>query len=237
MDQPYKEYDYNPYNLPQDLLAATGLAIACASQTEDIVSMAVAGCAGVNSAYGGAIITHMTMPLRLSILRSTAEIRLDDLDALDELDDIIELIEDAFEKRNAIAHHLWARDPETNAIYLQKAKARISYQIDLLPITVDQVKADAALIYEVGMRLMAFLRLHKLLPPIPDRLDRAHKLKAARKNVERNSAEFRFSAGAPVGSTGSFPRRRHHYSLGLWQRYIWRCVFLTNYACGVPVRA
>jgi hypothetical protein len=52
MSDPFKKYDFNPHNLPQNLQAAIGLMTACAAQTESIVEMAIAGCLGVDSEYG-----------------------------------------------------------------------------------------------------------------------------------------------------------------------------------------
>src|SRR5438309_577675 len=135
-----KEYDFDPRNLPKDLLAAIGLAITSSAQTEGIVEMLIAGCVGVDSEYGGATPTHMTMHLRFSVLRSDAEIRIDDVDALDELDELIEHADDAFTKRNAIAHHAWCRDPKTEEVFTVKQTARVSFQMDLIPMSIDQVK-------------------------------------------------------------------------------------------------
>src|SRR5882724_10094125 len=106
-------YDFDPRNLPQDLLAAIGLMTTSAAYTESCVDEAIAGCLGVDYEYGQAVTTHMTMPLRFSVLKSAAEIRIDDVDALDRLDDLVDRIERAFEKRNAIVHHVLCRDPKT----------------------------------------------------------------------------------------------------------------------------
>ena len=97
---------------------------ACAAQTESIVEMAIAGCLRVDSEYGRAVTTHTTMPLRFSVLRSTAEIHIDDLDALDHLDVLLETIEAAFIKRNAVVHHSWCRDPLTDAVFTVEETAR-----------------------------------------------------------------------------------------------------------------
>ncbi len=97
-------YDFDPHNLPQKLLAAIGLALTSYAQTERMVQDAIAGCLGVDTEYGAAATTHMAMPLRFSVLKSVAEIRIDDLDALDELDELISKVEDAANRRNAIAH-------------------------------------------------------------------------------------------------------------------------------------
>ena len=66
-------YDYDPRNLPQEVLAAIGLAVTSSAQTEDIMEFAIHGCIGIDSEYGRAITTHMPAPLRFSVLRSVAE--------------------------------------------------------------------------------------------------------------------------------------------------------------------
>lgn len=74
-----KEYDFDPRNLPKELLAAIGLATASASQTESLVEMAIDGCASLAVEFTAPTTTHMAAPLRDSVLRSAAEIRIDDL--------------------------------------------------------------------------------------------------------------------------------------------------------------
>lgn len=176
-----KEYDFNPYNLPQELMVAIGLVTANAAQTESVIEWAIAGCLGVDTEYGAAATTHMPMPLRFSILRSVAEIRIDDLDALDELDDLLEQAEKAYDKRNQTVHHPWCRDPISNNLFRYKETSRQRYVIDLVPVTVDQVKADALFIYKAGMDLMSFLLARKLIPPPTPVRPRWHKSKAERK--------------------------------------------------------
>ena len=90
-------YDFDPRNLPEEFLTQIGLAITCASQTEDMFAMAIMGCAGLDSEYGGAVTTHMTMPLKFSVLRSVAEIRLE-VGQLDQLDDLLEDVDAAMNK-------------------------------------------------------------------------------------------------------------------------------------------
>jgi hypothetical protein len=187
----YKEYDWDPRNLPQKLLAAIGLATASAAQTENLVEMTIAGCLGVDTEYGKAVTTHMAMPLRFSALRASAEIRIEDLDALDQLDNLLEVIEEAFEKRNGIVHHSWCCDPDTGEVFTVKETARTSVRSDLIPMSVNGVKADALFIYDAGMRLMSFMRDHGLLPKLPPLRSRAHKSKAARK--KRREAKLRTS--------------------------------------------
>jgi len=175
------EYDFDPHNLPQEYLVAIGLAVASSAQTEKIIEMAIAGCLGVDAEYGAAVTTHMTAPLRFGVLRSVAEIRIDDLDALDELDDLLAEAETAAAKRNAIAHHGWCRNPKTKEVFTVKEVARTSYSTDLIPMPIDRVKADAEFIYQIGMKLMVFMKVNGILPePTPER-NRFHKTKPERK--------------------------------------------------------
>lgn len=182
---PSKEYDFDPRNLPPELLNAIGLAIASFAQTEQIMESAIAGCLGIDSEYGAAITTHMPAPLRFSVLKSVAEIRIDDLDVLDELDELLVELEIAFNKRNDLAHNQWCRDPITGDLFTVKEKARKRYEMDLLPMTIDGVKSDALLIYQTGMDFMTFLVAHNLFPKLPPVRPREHKSKAARK-IRRN---------------------------------------------------
>lgn len=177
-----KIYDFDPRNLPQELLAAIGLMTASAAQTEDCVEAAIAGCLGVDFEYGKAVTVHMATPLRDSVLRSVAEIKINDLDALDHLDRLLDTIKEGNDKRNAVIHHAWCRDPETGAVFTHKETSRARYESDLIEMSVDQVKRDALFVYDAGMALYTFLILHKLIPSFPpEGRFRGHKSKAARK--------------------------------------------------------
>jgi hypothetical protein len=176
------EYDFDPRNLPQEVLAAIGLAVASSAQLEYVIQSGIAGCAGVDFEYGAAITTHMTMPLRDSVLRSVAEIRIENLDDLDTLDDHLDKVDEALKRRNALVHHSWLRDPKTGAIYTLKEVARTRYEMDLIPMSIDKIKEDALFIYDVGANLYDFFVARGLLPAVPSASrPRHHKSKAARK--------------------------------------------------------
>jgi hypothetical protein len=180
--KPSKIYDFDPRNLSQELLAAIGLMTTSAAQTEGCVEAAIAGCLKVDFEYGKAITTHMSVPLRDSVLRSVAEIKIDNLDTLDELDRLLDTINEAYAKRNAIVHHAWCRDPDTGAVFTHKETSRARFESDLIPMSVNQVKRDALFVYDAGMALYTFLIVQKLLPSFPpDGRFRGHKSKAARK--------------------------------------------------------
>ena len=176
-----ESYDWNPYNLPDGLMKAIGTAMAAASQTESILNMAIMGCVGVDSEYGMALTAHMAVPLKFSILKSVAEIKIDDLDALDELDVILEKIDQAIGKRNAIAHDGFARIERTGQLIRTSYEARTRLEVEIVPVTIFEIEADARAIYDAGLALMKFLGNRGLLAPIPAPRPRAHKSKAARK--------------------------------------------------------
>jgi hypothetical protein len=178
---PLKGYDFDPRNLPQDLLAAIGLAIASGSQTEMVMSLAIGGCLGVDAEYAMAVTTHMTLPLKFSVLRSVAEIRIDSLDDLDELDRLLENIDKALGKRHAVAHDRWCRDPSDNKLLRVKQVARTRLEGDVIAVTAKDILGDASLIYQAGMDLLSFIRSRNLAPHIPPLRPRAHKSKALRK--------------------------------------------------------
>jgi hypothetical protein len=178
----FKEYDFDPQNLPQDLLVSIGLMTTSSAQTESCVEAAIAGCLGVDFEYGNAITTHMAAPQRDSALRAVAEIGIDDPDALDELDLLLDAINTAFSKRNAVVHHTWCRDPETGALFTVKETARGRVETNLIAMSVEQVKSDALFVYQAGMNLYSFLIGHGLLPPTPPpNRFRGHKSRAERK--------------------------------------------------------
>jgi hypothetical protein len=173
-------YDFDPRNLPQDLLAAIGLMTTSAAHTESCVDEAIAGCLGIDYEFGQAVTTHMTMPLRFDVLRSAAELRIDDLDALDALDVLLGRLKEAFTKRNAVVHHMWCRDSETGNVVMVKETAREQVDVKSIYMSADQVKDDALFVYETGIALFSFLKAHNLLPPFPTAL-RPRKSKEERK--------------------------------------------------------
>jgi hypothetical protein len=177
---PIKIFDFDPRNLPQDLLAAIGLATASAAQTESFIQEAIGGCLEIDVEYAAAVTTHMNAPLRDSVLRSVAEIRIDDLDDLDELDRLLDQINVAFSKRNGLAHHTWCRDPDDGRVFTVKQTSRTRLEMDLIEMTVNHVKSDALFIYNAGVDLQKFLSTRGLLPTFPPERPRGHKSKAAR---------------------------------------------------------
>ncbi len=182
-------HEFNPYKIPREYLAAIGLVAACSAQTETVLKMLLGACIGVDMEYGSAVSCHMTAPLRDSVIRAAAEIRLDSTEALDELDALLDAVKSALDKRNDIVHHSLYRDVNTGEIFRVKETARGSVKVDVIPVTVDQIELDAKAIYDGGLAIMQFMMKHGLEPrPMPTR-PRGHKLRAARKAARKQSGK------------------------------------------------
>lgn len=159
--------DFEPANLQQDLLAAIGLMAACGSHTEDIIEMAIAGMLGIDGEQGYAVTAHMPAPLRFSVLKASAEIRLTNAAALDELDILLERIKAAQGPRNDVIHASWGRRRSTGETLLVRQEARTHVEVISRPVAVDQIKAEAILLYEAGIGLLRFLIALDLMPNLP----------------------------------------------------------------------
>jgi hypothetical protein len=157
-------FDRDPRKLPPDLLASIGLMATSAAMTENIVEIAVAGFLRVSTDYGLTLTPHMNMPLRLDVLKSAAEIRIDDLDVLDEFGELLGRIKEAFGKRNDVIHDLWFRNSHTGEVGRYQKKARGKLEMKFITTSADEVRRDALLVHEVGMELATFLRRHNLWP-------------------------------------------------------------------------
>src|SRR5258708_5762600 len=171
-------YDFDPRNLPTGIKAALGFVLASSAHTEQMIEAAIAGCLGLDVEYGAAVTTHMAFPLRMSALRSAAEIRLSVLQ-LDELDDILKEIGAAIDLRNATVQGKWCFEPSPGSVYNIKRSARISVQTGVVPQTVEKIESEALAIYEAGIRLWPFLLDNELAPPVPPHRPRGHKSQAA----------------------------------------------------------
>jgi hypothetical protein len=185
MARPAIIYDYNPFNLPSEILRAIGLVIASASQTEHVLNMALGGTLGLQQHYATALTIHMPIALKASALKSAAEFRLD-VDDLDALDLLLVEVDKAFGIRNHYAHHSFLVHPSNGEVYRQSESARVRLEMELVLLTVSQIESEAGFIYKAGMDLMQFLILKNLLPIlVSEPLDRDHKSPAARKKRRR----------------------------------------------------
>lgn len=167
MDTEPRNLDFDPRSLPAEYLSAIGLACACYAQTEDHIEMAIAGLLKVDCETGWAVTTHMTAPLRESVLKSLSDIRMENLETIERFDKLLADVNEAANRRNRIVHHLWCRDEKTGEVFQVRAQARTRVTADLKPVSLESIKADAEFIYSAGIELFRFLGTHGLLPAFP----------------------------------------------------------------------
>ena len=180
-------YDFDPNNLPKEYLEAIGLVIACASQTDVVMRDFVGALLKIDNAETVALGTHMSVPMKDDIIRSLTELNAPSASEVDEIDDLLDEIRDAFVMRNAIAHNGFAIHPESGEVLVMSEKARGSLQVELSPITVDQIRLGASRIYDAGMNLMTFMASRGIGPsfretPIREALKRKKKARAERRD-------------------------------------------------------
>jgi hypothetical protein len=159
--------DFSPFNLPHKYLAAIGLMSATASSTDAIVEMAIAIFLGIDAEQGWAVTAHMSAPQRESVLKSAAEIYLDDPDHLDRLDNLLAAIKTASQARNEMVHGSWCVRPSDKAVMLAKQQARTHVVVQLRPVPIAEIEKKAVALYHSGMDLMDFLLDLGLEPKMP----------------------------------------------------------------------
>jgi hypothetical protein len=185
--EPMVVYDFNPFNLPPDLLRAVGLITAAAAQNEHIVQQFVGALLGIDTLEMVAVTAHMSAPLKDDVARALIELNGGSAEIIDIVDDLLDDIEAAADKRNILVHNSFARHPETGEVLSFREKARGSLQVTLRPVSASEIEKDAAATYEVGMNLMRFMLAYGLKPvdrirPVHAPLDRRKKARQARKD-------------------------------------------------------
>jgi hypothetical protein len=159
-----KIYDFDPRNLPVELLHAIGLLTASSAHTESIVDRGIAGLLKLDWDLGLIVTTHLTMPQRFQMLETTAKRRITDSDLLREFEQHIKKLSEAFECRNRVVHQSWCRDPKTNDLYFIKTAARKELKMEVVGVAAQSVHADAQVMYQVGIDFLSFLGVNGMLP-------------------------------------------------------------------------
>ena len=181
-------YDFDPRNLPTEYLRAVGLVAMAAAQTESIVGQLIGALVRADNIETLALCAHMTGPLKDHVARSLLEMRAPHSGAVDDVDDLLDAIQEAMAKRNALVHNPLIRHPTKEQVFSHRLKARGSLQLELRPISVQEIEEEAALIYEAGIALGGYMLLHGLRPgdhpaPIREPLDRSKKAREKRRKL------------------------------------------------------
>ncbi|MBR0649023.1 hypothetical protein GXW78_05065 [Roseomonas terrae] len=157
-------YDFDPRNLPPELLRAVGLVVAASARTEAIVQTLIGGLLQIDEIEAIALSAHMSAPLRDQIARSLMEINAVSPSLVHEVDALLDVIGEAARRRNAIVHNSFVQNPDTGQILSLREAARGSLRVELKPVTVEEIEQEAALIYESGMALYEFMTLYEIFP-------------------------------------------------------------------------
>ena len=180
-------YDFNPNNLPPEYLAAIGLVVASASQTDHVMRDFIGSYLGIDMAESLALGAHMSTPMKDDIIRALVELNAPRASDVDDLDDILDRVREATARRNAVAHNAFARHPDTGQIFSLRERARGSLQVDLKPIEVAELKEVATEMYASGMALMEYMMARGIGPrgrdkPLHEPLNRGRKARQARRD-------------------------------------------------------
>lgn len=184
----YIEYDYDPMNLPQDVLQAIGLVIACAADAESGLDEAIAGLIGTDYERGKAISSHMNMPVKFGAVRSLAQTRFSGVLELDAINGILGELERSLAARNRYAHGVWATQKHDKTPVLIESKARNGVEVNVRIVDVAEVIEIAKGIKAASLSLVSFLNGANFVPDFPpiDR-PRGHYGKKAR-TAHRNQS-------------------------------------------------
>lgn len=157
-------YNFNPNDLPDEYLRATGLVVTSASQTEKIMRDFAGALLGIDNIESIAFGTHLSFPMKDNIIRAVVELNAPSASAVDTLDDILDEIENALLFRNVVAHSEFAIHPDNGDVYLMREKARGSLQVDFKPVKTEELLAAAERIYQAGLALQDYMTRSGLIP-------------------------------------------------------------------------
>lgn len=180
-------YDFDPNNLPPDYLAAIGLVVASASQTDHVMRDFIGSYLGIDIAESLALGAHMSTPMKDDIIRALVELNAPRACDVDELDDILDRVREATARRNSVAHNAFAKHPDTGQVFSLRERARGSLQVEMVPIEVAELKEIAAEVYAAGIALMEYMIARGIGPrermkPLREPLNRGRKARKARRD-------------------------------------------------------
>lgn len=181
-------YDFNPNSLPVELLQTIGLVTAASAQTEHVLGMLIGGLLNIDDVDTEALTAHMAIPLKDHVIRTLAELHAPTLEDLDLLDEILDKAKACFEARNLLVHNSFCIDPKTGEVLSLRARARGGLQVELKPVSIEEIKEQADALYKIGMDLMQFMisrglpRRHRQVP-LPATVKRSEKARAERRKV------------------------------------------------------
>ena len=150
-------YDFHPDNIPDEYLKAIGRIMLSAAQAEDCVRTAIGIFLKIDNIETLALTTQLSTPLKDKIIRAVAELNSASASMVDDLDDILDKISAGMERRNAVAHRSLCKHPESGEIFIWKEKVSGSIDLELRPITVEELNEIGNNLLEASHQLILFL--------------------------------------------------------------------------------
>lgn len=166
-------YDFDPRNLPPDLLRAIGLMAAASAQAEAAMQHLIGSLLRLDLLESLAVTAHMSAPLKDQVARTLIELSDAPTDVVDQLDDLLDALEAATRKRNVVVHNSCARHPVTGEVFSYRESARGSLQVSLQPVRIEEIEQDATQIFDAGLAIIEFMVAHGLGPTHPEGARRA----------------------------------------------------------------
>jgi hypothetical protein len=157
-------FEFDPHKLPNDYLKAIGLVIVAANETESVLREFIGALLGIDNIESVALCTQMPFSLKNQIARALNELKASSASELDSLDDILDRIDQAMDRRNAIAHSSFPIHPDTGQVFRFKEKARGALSADLIEVSAEEIAEIAKEIHEAGLALISFMIERNLGP-------------------------------------------------------------------------
>lgn len=178
-------YDFDPNNLPPEYLQAIGLVAMASASTDSVVGQFIGGLLKIDNIEALALTAHLNAPVMDHIARALIELNATDVRYVDEVDRLLDAVNEAQAKRNTILHNSLCIHPETGKVFSHRLKARGSLTLELQPISVDEILADAREIHLAGMAVQSFMAMFDADPilrnrPIHEPLNRTKKAREER---------------------------------------------------------
>ena len=182
-------YDFDPRNLPPELLQAIGLVATAAAQTEATLQDLIGGLLGLDNVQTLALTAQLSGMMKDHIGRALSELGAPTVAEVDALDNLLDRVNSAMEKRNTLLHNQLYRHPETGEVSSMRTSARGSLQMKLTPLVIADVERDAAEIYDAGIAVMEFMMQRGIVPrirnaPMREPINRSRKARAERGNLK-----------------------------------------------------
>ena len=127
------------------------------SQLDYALHAAITSLAGLTEETGLAVTTHIAFPVKMGILRSLIDLKLEDGEVRTELLALVDRAADGNARRNGIIHDSWAVRND-GAEFRVATKARGKLSMTSTEATAAAVLADATFIRSTSLDLIDFLR-------------------------------------------------------------------------------